>query len=1373
MAENQQSPPSLEEFRAAKAALEKKATPPSLEQFRAAKAAQSGKKVPEIPPVEEPTEAKPPFVPPSSVLEPAAPLARGEGGLGAYSPLVAKTEQTARDFISAADQPPSDGQLPSESPSPATPSGKMPFRGDLAKEPRKPELISTDAVEKGREGKEQKNWWEPMPDSERKVLEDRLRGYNTIRDFSPGVVAEKNKITERLKKDDELRNHPEKYNPNHPDYAFLANKELRQELWPEFDVRRFAGKTPKSSMISANDILAGYKQPSIDSNVLEDPSIWQQLGLVPLSSQGRRAIEESLFEQSRSAGGFMASPTGLGSIEMSSAQAPKRILSDEEKQKAKNALELDEAIRKGLPTLALESSPIASLVHHNRVIAKKANEFYNGDVSKYMDITESRNIITNYLSESDQQENKILSDLRSMESVWKTQVKAGNNDVATETLKAITKKKDEYTKLVAQKQLDITNEIRALSQSDDPEAKRKIEVLRAQNQLFMMTDEEREKFALNKAVPNVDQLRDTVFKGMSDRDILRLALHTKYLQLQEILPDNVVAKGFDAMRVTDMLDEDVRRLKQEIAILAPVVFLNKTPIKKIDEGFFPTAGKAFGAGFGGEGTERTRASKLSQVLQDYGVMEGVAPEAATGMEAAQAVESWSAEEAGELVGTSGEFMVKLIPTAVLTEMGLGSVGIAAQVKRGADVLKLIGRVADSRKALYAGRALQGTYEAVKQGLSYELGGRLYDQEDEMDFLNGSFGGLGGFIAGGAASKVADGLEKRIFAAFGSASDDVASKMIEFGKRASASGVRSIGQGVGETVEEFGEALGGIIDKSDSAAEIMKNLKEQFPDASSAFHFAAQSFLMGSIMGQSSTIGSALYKRANDYYSQLTRGEKDKIDQLIREVDEVGAGVKEEVERPADERLAEVRARITQIQAANQRGEVLEDYKPRELINLREEERRLVEQLKPEVPAEPMTTVEAEEEISLVPVVARGTPVGERIGRRGEYVDPATGQTVVGDVWVDGQTVVLETADRIYEIGNVEELSSKPDEELSITIVEPTVTSNENGEFVYSGKDEIIPKGVITPQGTGLKAIKRNKKGEITRVVVTDSEGNTRNLRGQEALDMEYQMLLRHAEEHEPKLEQDEEAVTEIESEHSRQTQAPTTREAGKDIEEGVQGRDVSGGLTQPKPTTDAVQERTTAEVGAQPVGTEGAGQEGRGGVGPSVQGPEAPQAGGPQGQVIPPPIAFTEGPSVGIGGGQGFAPRLRELGYTDAEISKMNPVQQQNIVEKGTEPARAESTARVTPTAEGPVRPEAPPAPAAAPAPTAAPTPSKGASDKVKKLAKAERGTDTNNPVTKAKAQKKVDELLDSDARLKEVNNNFAKAVADLEKSGKLKVRCP
>lgn len=841
---------------------------------------------PDIPQAEDPVKARVPFA------QPPPQQVGGEGALealGEYAPTIKKA------LSSEQASPSLDGQRPSESSVQAAQGGRMPFQGALAKEPRKPELISTQAIEKGREGKETKDWWEPMPDAERKVLEDRLKNYNVIRDFSPGVVAEKNKIIERLKKDDDLRSHPEKYNPNHPEYAFLANKELKQDLWPDYDVRRLAGQAPKAFPTSPDDILAGYKQSSIDPSVLEDPSIWQQLGLVPLSPQGKAAIQESLFDDSRAAGGFMSSPTGLGSIEMGSTQTPKRILSGEEKQKAKNALELDEAVRKGLPTLSLEGNPTASLVHHNRVIAKKANEFYDGDVSRYMDITESRSIIPNYLSESDQQENKILSDIRSMEGVWKTQVAAGNNDIAAETFKAITKKKDEYTKLVAQKQLDVTNEIRALSQSDDPEAKRKIEVLRAQNQLFMMTDEEREKFALKKAVPNVDELKETVFKGMSDRDILRLALHTKHLQLQEILPDNVVAKGFDAMRVTDILDEDVRRLKQEIAILAPVVFLNKTPIKKIDEGFFSTAGKSFGAGFGGEGSERTRASRLSQVLQDYGVMEGVSPEATTGMESAQAVEDWSREQGGELFGTSGEFMVKLIPTAILTEMGLGGIGIAAQVKRGADVLKLVGKVANSRKAIYAGRALRGTYEAVKQGLSYELGGSLYDQDDEMNFLSGSFGGAGGFVAGGAASKLADGVVKKILATFGNASDDVVSKMIGLGKKAAASGIRSIGQGVGETVEEFGEALGGIIDKSDSAAEIMKNLKEQFPDASSTLHFAAQSFLMGAIMGQSSTIGAALYKRAGKYYSQLNRGEKDKIDQLINEVNEVGAEVKKEVE----------------------------------------------------------------------------------------------------------------------------------------------------------------------------------------------------------------------------------------------------------------------------------------------------------------------------------------------------------------------------------------------------------------------------------------------------------------------------------------------
>lgn len=76
------------------------------------------------------------------------------------------------------------------------------------------------------------------------------------------------------------------------------------------------------------------------------------------------------------------------------------------------------------------------------------------------------------------------------------------------------------------------------------------------------------------------------------------------------------------------------------------------------------------------------------------------------------------------------------------------------------------------------------------------------------------------------------------------------------------------------------------------------------------------------------------------------------------------------------------------------------------------------------------------------------------------------------------------------------------------------------------------------------------------------------------------------------------------------------KKAWADMQDTLEYKKLREAEQEQKPTADAVQERTTAEVGAQPVGTEVTRQEGRGGVGPSVQGPEAPQAGGPEGEVI-------------------------------------------------------------------------------------------------------------------------------------------------------------
>lgn len=137
-------------------------------------------------------------------------------------------------------------------------------------------------------------------------------------------------------------------------------------------------------------------------------------------------------------------------------------------------------------------------------------------------------------------------------------------------------------------------------------------------------------------------------------------------------------------------------------------------------------------------------------------------------------------------------------------------------------------------------------------------------------------------------------------------------------------------------------------------------------------------------------------------------------------------------------------------------------------------------------------------------------------------------------------------------------------------------------------------------------------------------------------------------------------------------------------------------LTQPKPTADAVQERTTAEVGAQPVGPKGAGQEGRGGVGPSVQGPEAPQAGGPQGQITP-PTAEQINDDVRNG-------RIARFTYGSVDevpdvlknrITRVGETEKDGKVKREVEVSMSQSEAdyllqKAAPTAEGPVRPEAP-----------------------------------------------------------------------------------
>jgi hypothetical protein len=204
-----------------------------------------------------------------------------------------------------------------------------------------------------------------------------------------------------------------------------------------------------------------------------------------------------------------------------------------------------------------------------------------------------------------------------------------------------------------------------------------------------------------------------------------------------------------------------------------------------------------------------------------------------------------------------------------------------------------------------------------------------------------------------------------------------------------------------------------------------------------------------------------------------------------------------------------------------------------------------------------TQVQAEEEVVKVPDVAKGTQLEPiLVGGRGAYIDPVTGNEVIGDVYMDGQTVVVESDNKIYEIGNVETLSGQ--ESLPIRIVEPTVVFNDNNEMVYQGSDSSIPRGIkIKPHKEGLKAVKRDKDGNIKRVVVTGEDGKTYNLKGQEAQDLAYLMIidLVNKGQYTSKIENNEAAKSEIDNEFDRQTKKTTERKADADSKKDSERRD--------------------------------------------------------------------------------------------------------------------------------------------------------------------------------------------------------------------------
>lgn len=110
--------------------------------------------------------------------------------------------------------------------------------------------------------------------------------------------------------------------------------------------------------------------------------------------------------------------------------------------------------------------------------------------------------------------------------------------------------------------------------------------------------------------------------------------------------------------------------------------------------------------------------------------------------------------------------------------------------------------------------------------------------------------------------------------------------------------------------------------------------------------------------------------------------------------------------------------------------------------------------------------------------------------------------IEGDLYVEGQQVVVEDAEgNITEIGNVDEISESTLKDLGITEQVSSVTPTAEGNLLFN--DEVLV--------TETAQIKRNKRGDISRVILRNEDGSvTRTLRGVNAEEAAYQILLKQA-----------------------------------------------------------------------------------------------------------------------------------------------------------------------------------------------------------------------------------------------------------------------
>lgn len=166
---------------------------------------------------------------------------------------------------------------------------------------------------------------------------------------------------------------------------------------------------------------------------------------------------------------------------------------------------------------------------------------------------------------------------------------------------------------------------------------------------------------------------------------------------------------------------------------------------------------------------------------------------------------------------------------------------------------------------------------------------------------------------------------------------------------------------------------------------------------------------------------------------------------------------------------------------------------------------------PEVGLQEVVEGDQEPQVAAEEVVQEevGT-VGTLLNERVVYDDPVSGQPVEGDLFVEGQRVVLEaTGGQQFDLGNVDEVLAQPIDGGIVRPAEMAIMPQEDGSLVFNKEDnQKVAKGTrMFNNQPGLQAITRDDDGNVKRVTLYSEDGTeTYNLTGQEAEDAAYYII---------------------------------------------------------------------------------------------------------------------------------------------------------------------------------------------------------------------------------------------------------------------------